>query len=149
MSGVEKFHSIDSVDIAIIGVSGRFPGAHNIKQFWQNLRNGVESVSFFSDQELESAGVEPAILSDPNYVKAKPILENIDLFDASFFNISPSEAEVMDPQHRIFLECAWEALESAGYNSQIYSGSIAVYAGSAINQYLLNIYSNRDIIESV
>ena len=149
MNDLAEVNDIDNPDIAIIGISGRFPGAQNLEQFWQNLRDGVESVSFFSDQELESAGVDPAVLSDPNYIKAKPILENIDLFDASFFDINPREAEVMDPQHRIFLECAWEALENAGYDCETYPGSIAVYAGSSINQYLLNIYSNCDIIELV
>ena len=100
--------------IAIIGLSGRFPGADSLARFWENLRDGVEAISFFSDQQLESVGVSPALLSDPSYVKAGSILDNIDLFDASFFGFTPREAEVTDPQHRLFLECAWEALENAG-----------------------------------
>jgi len=125
-----------SNDIAIIGLSGRFPGAKDVEAFWQNLREGVESISFFADNELEVA--DPTRLTDPNYVKAGAVLSDIDQFDASFFGYSAREAEMMDPQHRIFLECAWEALENAGYNSEIYSGLIGVYAGSGMNTYLIN-----------
>lgn len=110
--------------IAIIGMCGRFPGAKNIDDFWQNLRDGVESVSFFSNQQLESSGIDPALLSNPNYIKAKAVVEDIDLFDASFFGFNPKEAEITDPQHRLFLEYAWSALEGAGYNSENYEGSI-------------------------
>ena len=101
--------------IAIIGMAGRFPGANNIDEFWGNLRDGVESVSLFTDQELREAGVAAATLRDPRYVKAAPVLDGVDLFDASFFNCSPREARITDPQHRLFLECAWQALENAGY----------------------------------
>src|SRR5215212_7198406 len=96
--------SIDGV--AIIGMAGRFPGARNVDQFWQNLRDGVESISFFTDEELEAAGIEPALLNAPNYVKAGAVLEDLDLFDASFFGFNPREAALTDPQHRFFLECA-------------------------------------------
>jgi len=136
--------------IAIVGIACRFPGARNIEQFWQNLRDGVESISFFSEQELKSSGVSPAVLNNPNYVKAGAVLEGIELFDASFFGFTPREAEIMDPQHRLFLECAWEALENAGYDSETFERSIGVYAGASMNTYLLNnLYSNRDLIESV
>jgi len=104
--------------IAIIGMAGRFPGARNVNQFWQNLRDGVESLSFFADQELEAEGVAPALLNHPAYVKAGMILDDIELFDAALFGFTPREAEITDPQHRLFLECAWEALESAGYDSE-------------------------------
>src|SRR5215216_6743276 len=103
--------------IAIVGMSGRFPRCRNLEQFWQNLKDGVELISFFSDHELESLGIDSALLLNPDYVKAKGVLEDIDLFDASFFNFNPREAQITDPQHRIFLECAWEALEDAGYQS--------------------------------
>jgi non-ribosomal peptide synthase protein (TIGR01720 family) len=135
--------------IAIIGMTGRFPGARNIDQFWRNLRNGVESISFFTEAELEKAGVEPALLSAPNYVKAGAVLEDIDLFDASFFGFNPREAELTDPQHRLFLECAWEALEVAGYDTERYDGAIGVYAGVGMNSYLLNLYTNREIMGQV
>src|SRR5262245_60760457 len=109
-------------EIAIIGMAIRAPGANSIDKFWQNLSAGVESVSFFSDDELAASGVSPTILSDTNYVKARAILDDIELFDASFFGFNPREAEITDPQHRFFLECAWEALEHAGYNPDAYKG---------------------------
>ena len=149
MNKLETINDVDDADIGIIGLSGRFPKAENIEQFWQNLRDGVESISFFSAQELESMGIDSAMLSDPNYVKAAVPLEHIDLFDASFFGYNPRDAEIMDPQHRIFLECACVALENAGYDPQTFSGSIGVYAGSTISNYLFNIYSNSNIRESV
>jgi acyl transferase domain-containing protein len=127
----------NNFDIAVIGMAGRFPGARNIDEFWQNLRSGVESVKFFSDEELKKSGIDAAVLSDPNYVKAALSLDNPDMFDASFFGYSPREAEIMDPQHRIFLECAWEALENAGYDADRYDGPIGVYAGASMNTYLL------------
>ena len=143
---------IDSLDdrdeIAIIGMAGRFPGANTIDSFWQNLCSGVESISFFTDEELISNGVDSALLNDPNYIKANGILENIDLFDAAFFDFSPREAEITDPQHRLFLECAWEALENAGYNSETYNGQIGLFAGVGISGYLLtNLYTNRDLMK--
>ena len=94
------------LDIAIVGMSGRFPGAKSVDEFWRNLLSGVESVSFFSDEELKDSGVDPALLSDPNYVKASAVLDEPELFDAPFFRYSPKEAKIMDPQHRLFLECA-------------------------------------------
>ena len=136
-------------DIAIIGMSGRFPGAATIDQFWQNLRAGVESVRFFSDEELLAAGVSPALLNKPNYVKARPILEQIDQFDASFFGYSPREAELTDPQHRLFLECAWEALEQAGYDPYRYEGLAGVFGGSNISLYLLGLASQAEVLANV
>ncbi|MDF5715457.1 MAG: aminotransferase class III-fold pyridoxal phosphate-dependent enzyme [Rhizonema sp. NSF051] len=137
-------------EIAIVGMTGRFPGAKNIEQFWQNLRDGVESISFFSDEELLSSGIDPDRLRQPQYVKAGSVLEDIELFDASFFDFSPKEAQITDPQHRLFLECASEALEGAGYDSQTYTGRIGVYAGVSLSTYFLsNIYTNPKLIESV
>src|ERR687885_1734327 len=111
MSYTGKQELGEALDIAIIGLTGRFPGARNVDQFWQNLRDGVESISFFSDEELAAAGVDTELLRSPNYVKARPVLDDVDLFDANFFGYSPREAEFMDPQHRLFLESSWEALE--------------------------------------
>src|SRR4051794_17315414 len=126
-------------------MSGRFPRANSIDAFWQNLKNGVESTSFFTDHELLAAGVNPAVLQDPDYVKAGGVLDDVDLFDAAFFGFTPREAELTDPQHRFFLECAWEALENAGYDSDTYEGSVGVYAGVSTNSYiLLGFSSNPD-----
>ena len=137
-------------EIAIIGMSGRFPGANNVDEYWRNLRDGVESISFFTEQELVSAGIDPVLLRDPNYVKAKGVLEGTELFDASFFGFTPREAEIMDPQHRHFLESAWEALESAGYDPERYEGLIGVYGGVGQNNYILNnLYPNHALMESV
>jgi amino acid adenylation domain-containing protein len=139
-----------SKDIAIIGMSGRFPGAKDVDTFWQNLRDGVESITFFSEEELLAEGIDPALLNNPNYVKANGVLEDIELFDAAFFGYSPIEAEIMDPQQRLFLECAWEAIENAGYNVDIIEGAVSIYAGVGMNTYLLNnLYSNRDLLKSV
>jgi acyl transferase domain-containing protein/thioesterase domain-containing protein len=137
-------------EIAIIGMSCRFPGSKNIEAFWQNLCDGVESISFFSDEELLSSGIDTTTLKKANYVKARAVLSDIELFDAAFFEFSPREAEVTDPQHRLFLECAWEAIESAGYDAQTDKHSIGVYAGVNPNSYLLNnLYPNRELLESV
>lgn len=127
---------IRSTDIAIIGMACRFPGANNPQAFWQNLCNGVESITFFTDAELEVC--DPALLNHPHYVKAGPILPDVDLFDAAFFGINSKEAQLMDPQQRIFLECAWEAFEDAGYDAERLDGLVGVYAGGGMNTYLIN-----------
>ncbi|MEH2283674.1 MAG: SDR family NAD(P)-dependent oxidoreductase [Nostoc sp.] len=137
------------LEIAVIGMSGCFPKAQNIEQFWENLRDGVESIHFFSDQELKDLGVDSALLTNPYYVKAEGVVEDIDLFDASFFGINPREAEIMDPGLRFFLEYAWTALENAGYSSEAYNKPIGVYAGFGFGGYLPNIYSNPEIVDSV
>ena len=128
--------NIRELDIAIIGMSCCFPGAENIDAFWRNIRDGVESISFFTDSEIQQN--DNSLLNNPNYVKAGAVLPNIDQFDASFFGYSPKEAAMMDPQQRIFLECAWEAFENAGYNPDIYTGLVGVYAGSSLSTYLAN-----------
>ncbi|MEC4811963.1 MAG: SDR family oxidoreductase [Scytonema sp. PMC 1069.18] len=138
----------DGDEIAIIGMAGRFPGANNVDTFWQNLRNGVESISFFSDEQLLSTGIEPEVLNNPNYVKAGAVLEDIELFDASFFGFTPREAEITDPQHRLFIECVWQALENAGYDSETYNGQIGLFAGTTISTYLFsNLYPNDDLLK--
>jgi amino acid adenylation domain-containing protein len=123
--------------IAIVGMAGRFPGASDIEQYWRNLRDGVESISFWSREELVAAGVEPELLEDPRFVPAGGALRDVEWFDAAFFGFSPREAELMDPQQRLFLEVAWEALENAGYDSESYSGSIGIFGGMGMSNYLL------------
>ena len=135
-----------SADIAVVAMAGRFPGASGVEEFWKNLRGGVESISFFSDEELRAAGVPGALLRDERYVKARAVLDGVDLFDAGFFGYSPREAEVIDPQQRLFLETAWEALERGGYSAEAYEGLIGVYAGVGINNYWHNLSSNPEVL---
>ncbi|HKG81124.1 MAG TPA: amino acid adenylation domain-containing protein [Pyrinomonadaceae bacterium] len=135
--------------VAIIGLSCRVPGASNAEHYWENLREGRETISHFSDEELRAAGVTPELLAEPNYVKAKGILEGIEMFDAPFFGFTPKEAEIMDPQHRLFLECAWEALEAAGYDPERYPGRIGVYAGQTMSSYMLRLMSDPELMSSV
>jgi amino acid adenylation domain-containing protein len=120
-------------EIAVIGMSGRFSDAENIEGFWTNLENGKESITFFTDEELKKAGVEPELLEKKNYVKASGFLDYIEYFDASFFGYTPNEAEILNPQTRLFYECVYEALEDAGYVSHNYNGLIGLYAGASIN----------------
>jgi phthiocerol/phenolphthiocerol synthesis type-I polyketide synthase E len=138
-----------TTDIAIVGLACRFPGAGDPERFWRNLRNGVESVSFFSDGELRAAGIPPAVYSAPNYVRAHAVLEGIELFDAGFFGYSPREAEIMDPQQRLFLEVAWEALERAGYDPSRYAGVIGVYGGVTLSSYLMALNPLRDRLQAI
>ena len=126
------------LDIAVIGVAGRFPQARNIESFWHNLCEGKESIRHFTGEELKQAGYDPSMIENPRLIKAAAILENIEFFDAGFFGYSPREAEQMDPQQRIFLECAWEALEDGGCNPESYQGMIGVFAGTGINTYIIN-----------
>jgi acyl transferase domain-containing protein len=139
----------DERAVAIIGMAGRFPGAANINEFWSNLCAGVDSISRFTEDELEAAGVDRELLKDPHYVRAKGIIEDIEKFDAEFFGYGPREAEIMDPQQRLFLECAWEALEDAGYDPFQYEGAIGVYAGCGMSSYWQNLYSNPELIRVI
>ena len=134
--------------IAIVGMAGRFPGAKNLDEFWHNLRAGVESITLFSDEQLHASGVSPVTLQNPDYVKAAGVLDDIELFDAPFFNFTPREAEVTDPQQRFFLECAWQALENAGYVGERFNGSIAVYAGASLSGYMFRLYERRELLDS-
>jgi phthiocerol/phenolphthiocerol synthesis type-I polyketide synthase E len=143
----KPFKELSGSEIAIVGMAGRFPGAQNIDTFWNNLRNGIESITFFSDEELLASGVSSEALADKKYVKARPVLEGVELFDAAFFGLNPREAQGMDPQHRLFMECVWEAIESAGYNVSSYKGAIGVYAGASMSSYLLNnLYANPEAL---
>ncbi|MGA5301849.1 beta-ketoacyl synthase N-terminal-like domain-containing protein [Nucisporomicrobium flavum] len=140
----------DLSQVAVIGMAGRFPQAADVDAFWANLVAGRESISSFSADELRAAGVSAATVSRPGYVRAKGVLDGADTFDAGFFGYSPREAELMDPQHRVLLECAWEALESAGYDPQAFPGRIGVFAGASLNTYLLyNLMANRSVIEAL
>ncbi|MBL6448223.1 amino acid adenylation domain-containing protein [Fulvivirga sp. 29W222] len=121
------------LEIAIIGMSGRFPGANNIDDFWANLRDGVESVTFFTDDELREAGEDIDNINDPAYVKASAYLKDKEYFDAQFFNYRPDEARIMDPQTRLFHECVWEALEDAACNPEDTKNKIGLFAGSSAN----------------
>src|SRR5438045_1514327 len=126
-------------DIAIVGMSGRFPGARSIEEFWNNLAGGIESITRFSDQDIREAGVPESYLKNSSYVKAAPILEEPGHFDAGFFGFSPMEARTMDPQHRILLELAYEALERAACDPERYQGRIGVFTGAAMNTYFMNV----------
>src|SRR5215470_12213 len=133
--------------IAIVGMTGRFPGAESVEEFWANLCSGTESITFFDREHLES----PEQVNDlpPNYVAARPILKNTAMFDADFFAIYPKEAEQMDPQHRLFLECSWEVLERAGYDPAHTRDSVGVFAGCSMNTYFMhNLASDRDFLEN-
>ncbi|MGB7858128.1 MAG: beta-ketoacyl synthase N-terminal-like domain-containing protein, partial [Pseudolabrys sp.] len=134
-------------DIAIIGLACRFPGATTPEEYWKNLCQGIESITFFSEQELVAAGVDPSLVGNPNYVKAAPILRDVEMFDASFFGYSPKDAALMDPQHRLFLEVCWEAFESAGYDPAGSPGKIGVLAtaGGVVTSYLLAKLHHSDL----
>jgi acyl transferase domain-containing protein/acyl carrier protein len=126
-------------DIAIIGMSGRFPGASNVDEFWRNLVDGVESISTFTDEELAASGIDVAeVRKDPNYVVARGFVKDAEWLDASFFNIIASEAALLDPQQRLFLEASWQVLEDAGYDPAQYKNYIGVYGGMGANTYFLH-----------
>src|SRR6201988_1383607 len=128
-----------NIDIAIIGLSCRLPGAASADEYWKNLCDGVESITFFSDQELLAAGADPSLVANPNYIKAAPTLRDAAMFDASFFGYSPKDAALMDPQQRLFLEVCWEAFENAGYDPTEYPGKVGVVstAGGLVTSYLV------------
>nr|ASV46953.1 hypothetical protein [uncultured bacterium] len=130
--------------IAVIGMSGRFPGAPDLDAYWRNLRAGVESISHFTDAELAAAGVGAAARAHPNFVGAAGVLADVDLFDAHFFGFSARDAEVMDPQQRLLLECAWEAMEDAGQDFDRFPGRVGVFAGQAPSSYLHQLYANPE-----
>ncbi len=129
--------------IAIVGMACRFPGAENPEQFWANLAAGRESIHFFSDEELRAAGETEARLRDPKFVRAHGSLDGADCFDAAFFDVPPSEAEILDPQQRVFLEVAWETFERAGYDPARMEGPVAVFAGAGLNTYALTHLHSR------
>jgi acyl transferase domain-containing protein len=142
-------HGLEGIaSVAIIGMAGRFPRARDLREFWRNLREGVDCVSYFADGELDPQP-PPEMLRDPGFVKARGVLEGADLFDARFFDVSPRHAELMDPQHRLFLECAHQALEDAGYDPERFPGPVGVFGGVTMSSYFIyNLMTNPELIRS-
>ncbi|MCK5924063.1 MAG: polyketide synthase, partial [Methylococcales bacterium] len=137
-------------EIAIIGMACRLPGAANIDEYWQNLRDGIESIRAFTPEELAASGVSKETLEDSAFVNAGSVMDDPECFDAAFFGMGIREAEVTDPQHRIMLECAWQALEHAGYNPETYDKLIGVYGGIAPNTYFQkNIQMHTEMIDAL
>jgi acyl transferase domain-containing protein/thioesterase domain-containing protein/aryl carrier-like protein len=136
--------------IAVIGMAGRFPGAADLATFWRNLSAGVESVHSFTDEELRAAGETGGAIADPRYVKACARLDGIEMFDAAFFGMSPRDASVYDPQHRFFLECAWEAFEHAGYVGEAVDGPVGVFGTCGMSEYMIkNVMSNHAVMTTL
>ena len=134
--------------IAIVGISGRFPGARDPAEFWRVLVEGRETLTRFAAEDLEPSVLEePGSRDDPAYVRVRGVLQDADRFDPAFFGLNPREAEVMDPQQRAMLEVSWEALEDAGIVPGEFPGAIGVYAGAGYNMYLIeNLLSRRDVV---
>ena len=135
------------LEIAIVGMAIRVPGANDTEQYWNNLCEGVESLTHLDAEHFEGLGIEPAMYDHPSYVKVARRVEDIDLWDAAFFGSSPREAEILDPQIRLFLESCWQALEDAGYDSENAGGLIGCYGGSKLSTYMIGLYSNPDVME--
>ncbi|HVM89004.1 MAG TPA: amino acid adenylation domain-containing protein [Puia sp.] len=145
----KKVTSPGSGDVAVIGMAGRFPGANTIDELWQLLKEGKETISFFTKEEL-SHYIPPEIRNDSDYVAARGVIDEAEYFDAGFFKISPKIATVMDPQHRVFLQLAWEAFENAGCIPELYDGTIGVFAGSGNNTYFFNnVQGHYDLITTI
>ncbi len=138
----------ESRDIAIVGMAGRFPRAGDIEAFWRNLEQGIETISFFSDEELLASGEPTELIRDPRYVRARGVLEGAASFDAAFFGYNAREAAMIDPQQRLFLECSWEALENAGYDPQRYPGAIGVFGGASPSTYGFRLLEDPDILRT-
>jgi len=148
-AGGTTLNQTHSYDIAIVGMAGRFPRAQSPDELWDRIRDGENCISLFTEEQLRSQGVKDSYLKNPNYVSAAPVLQDIELFDASFFGLTPREAEITDPQQRLFFECCWEALENAGYDPHTYGEAIGVFAGSRTNTYLPAILSHPGMAESI
>ena len=137
-------------DIAIIGMALRVPGASSYGEFWNNLRNGVESIRTLSTEELVAAGEKPERFRRKHYVARTADLAGMEFFDADFFGLSPKDAAIMDPQHRQLLEFAWEAFEDAARPPETYSGPFGVFAGCGMGSYFyFNVCSHRDLVDNV
>jgi acyl transferase domain-containing protein len=136
-----------NTDIAIVGMAGRFPGSRDVAQLWRNLRDGKESVTWFSEEELLAAGEDPELIANPAYVPAASVLDDIDLFDAGFFGYPEPEAAIMDPQQRLFLEQSWHALEDAGVDPDRAPGLVGVFAGSQMSTYMIyNLIQHKALV---
>ncbi|MCP5107910.1 MAG: hypothetical protein GY950_31265 [bacterium] len=131
MSNIEQVYT--GQEIAVVGLSLRVRNVKTIDEFWNNLKNGVELISFYSDDQLSEVGKNHDLLKNPNYVKAGSLLKDKEYFDAAFFSYTPREAELLDPQIRLFHEVSWEALEDSGVDPGTYPGLIGVYAGASQN----------------
>lgn len=146
----DNLQNLPELSLAIVGMAGQFPDAQNIAEYWQNLVSGTKSIRTLTDEELLAAGVDPSLLNHPDYVKVGTVVKDIDLFDASFFGFTPREAETMDPQTRLFLQCAWTALEDAAYDPGTYKGLIGIFAGKFPSTYKeRNLISNPNIVQLV
>lgn len=140
----------DEGRVAIIGMAGRFPGAESVGELWELLLDGREAISWFTDEELRASAVPADLASRPGYVPAKGVLADVAGFDARLFGYSAVEASVLDPQQRVFLECAWVALEDAGCDPDRFDAPIAVYAGSLLSTYLMhNLLPRTDLQASL
>jgi amino acid adenylation domain-containing protein len=135
--------------VAVVGMAGRFPGAPDLDAFWANLRDGVESIRFFTDEELLAAGLDPAALADPRLVKARGAIDGPELFDAGLFDVPPREAQLLDPQQRFFLEACWQALEDAGYGGAAHRGRVGVWAGVSESTYLHDLMRDPELVATV
>ena len=136
--------------IAIVGMAGRFPGSSNVDQFWENLVQGRETTTRFTPEELKHAGLPDWVIQDPDYVPVRGVIEEVESFDAAFFGYSPREAEILDPQQRVFLEVAYTALENAGYDPGNCPGSVGVFAGENQNSYLLfNVIDSDEALSGI
>lgn len=141
--------SPSSTDVAVVGMAGRFPGARSISEFWRLIRDGRDATQVLSDEQLAAAGVPEEERRDPRYVPVWAGIEGVDLFDAAFFGYSPRDAELIDPQQRILLECSWEALEDAAFDPGQFPGEIGVYAASGLSHYLLyNLAPNDEVVRA-
>jgi acyl transferase domain-containing protein/thioesterase domain-containing protein/acyl carrier protein len=148
MTRAETDPVVGENDIAIVGMAAHLPGAEDVHAYWRNLRDGIESIRRLSREELLAAGEAPHLIDRPDYVPAAAVLDGFERFDADFFGLSPKEAAIMDPQHRQFLEVAWEAMEQAGHVPDNFDGNIGVYAGCGMGSYFyFNVCSNRDLVD--
>lgn len=149
MAGTERPNSSEELAnaIAVVGMALRVPGASTAEAYWRNLRDGVESITQLGEDDLRAAGVSEGQLADPDYVRAGAFLEGIEQWDAPFFGFNPREASVMDPQHRLFLECAWEAIELAGHRPDRFDGAIGIFAGAGMGSYFWrNVLGHADLV---
>ncbi|MDJ0105743.1 polyketide synthase, partial [Rhodococcus erythropolis] len=141
--------STRTAGVAIVGMAGRFPGARDLTEYWHNLHTSTESITPLTDEQLRAAGVPDELINHPDYIKATPRFHGIDLFDADFFGYTAREAQTMDPQHRLFLETAWHALEHAGYDPTRHQNTTGVFAGAGTNLYRAHIDSHPDVVEGM
>ncbi|HEV8299000.1 MAG TPA: polyketide synthase, partial [Acidimicrobiales bacterium] len=137
-------------DIAIVGMSGRFPGAPDVDALWRHVRDGEDCLVDLDPEALIAAGLPSSVAHAPDYVRRTGIVDGVDQFDPGFFGIGKRDAAIMDPQHRLLLECAWEAIESSGHAPERFEGAIGVFAGCGVNTYLINnLLTNPDLVENV